>query len=38
MDKKAIVENKDKLDKLITCLVEEKTLLGDRVQAIIRCT
>lgn len=35
--KQLIVENKDKLDKLITRLVEEKTLLGDQVQDIIRC-
>lgn len=35
--KQLIVENKDKLDKLIARLVEEKTLLGDQVQSIIRC-
>lgn len=35
--KQLIVENREKLDKLIARLVEEKTLLGDQVQAIIRC-
>lgn len=35
--KQLIVENKDKLDKLIARLVEEKTLLGDQVQEIIKC-
>jgi ATP-dependent Zn protease len=35
--KQLIVANKDKLDKLIARLIEEKTLLGDQVQTIIRC-
>jgi cell division protease FtsH len=35
--KQLIVENRDKLDKLIARLIEEKTLLGDQVQTIIRC-
>ena len=35
--KELIVANRSKLDKLITRLVEEKTLLGDQVQAIVRC-
>ena len=35
--KKLLLENKNKLDKLIGRLVEEKTLLGDQVQEIIKC-
>ena len=35
--KELIVANRSKLDKLVTRLVEEKTLLGDQVQAIVRC-
>jgi hypothetical protein len=35
--KRLIVENRSKLDKLIERLVEEKTLLGEQVQEIIRC-
>ena len=35
--KKLLVENKSKLDALTKCLVEEKTLLGDRVQEILKC-
>ncbi len=32
-----LIENKDKLETLITCLMKEKTLLGDQVQEILRC-
>ena len=35
--KELIVTNRAKLDKLVACLVEEKTLFGDQVQEIIRC-
>ena len=35
--KQLILENKDKLDNLIARLVEEKTLLGEQVEKIIRC-
>ena len=35
--KELIVANRFKLDKLVNRLVEEKTLLGDQVQAIVRC-
>ena len=35
--KKILLENKNKLDKLIARLVEEKTLLGDQVKEIIKC-
>ena len=35
--KKLLLENKNKLDKLIARLVEEKTLLGEQVQEIIKC-
>ena len=35
--KQIIIENRDKLDKIVSRLVEEKTLLGDQVQAIVRC-
>lgn len=35
--KQIIIENRAKLDKLVARLIEEKTLLGDQVQAIIRC-
>lgn len=34
--KQLIIENRSKLDRLITRLIEEKTLLGDQVQQIIR--
>lgn len=32
-----LVENREKLDLLIARLMEEKTLLGDQVQEILRC-
>ena len=35
--KQLLIENKSKLDKLIARLIEEKTLLGDQVQEIIKC-
>ena len=35
--KKLLLENKNKLDKLIARLVEDKTLLGEQVQEIIKC-
>ena len=35
--KKILLENKNKLDKLIARHVEEKTLLGDHVKEIIKC-
>ena len=35
--KKILLENKNKLDRLIARLVEDKTLLGDQVQEIIKC-
>ena len=35
--KKLLLENKNKLDKLIARLVEEKTLLGEQVQEIVQC-
>ena len=35
--KQLIIENRETLDKLTNRLVEEKTLLGDQVQEIIRC-
>ena len=35
--KQIIIDNRAKLDKLTACLIEEKTLLGDQVQAIVRC-
>ena len=35
--KQLIIENRETLDKLTKRLVEEKTLLGDQVQEIIRC-
>ena len=35
--KQLLIENKSKLDNLITRLVAEKTLLGDQVQEIIKC-
>ena len=35
--KKILIENRNKLDKLIARLVEEKTLLGEQVQEIIKC-
>ena len=35
--RKIIIENRAKLDKLTARLIEEKTLLGDQVQEIIRC-
>ena len=35
--KQLIIENRDKLDKIVSQLIEEKTLLGDQVQAIVRC-
>jgi ATP-dependent Zn protease len=35
--KRLIVENKNKLDKLIARLIEEKTLIGDQVRKIIKC-
>ena len=31
-----LVENRDKLERLTKLLVQEKTLLGDQVQAVIR--
>ena len=35
--KQLIIDNRAKLDKLTARLIEEKTLLGDQVQEIIRC-
>ena len=35
--KKRLLENKDKLVALSERLVEEKTLLGDRVREILKC-
>lgn len=35
--RKLLLENKDKLDALAARLMEEKTLLGDQVQQIVRC-
>ena len=35
--KQLIIENRETLNKLTNRLVEEKTLLGDQVQEIIRC-
>lgn len=35
--KKLLLENRNKLDKLIARLVEEKTLLGEQVQEIMKC-
>ena len=35
--KQIIIENRAKLDMLVARLVEEKTLLGDQVQEIIKC-
>jgi cell division protease FtsH len=35
--KQLIIDNRAKLDKLTARLIEEKTLLGDQVQDIIRC-
>ncbi len=35
--RKLLMENKDKLEALSACLVEEKTLLGDQIQQIVRC-
>lgn len=35
--KQLIIDNKAKLDKLTSRLIEEKTLLGDQVQEIIKC-
>lgn len=35
--KKLLTENKDKLQRLSEQLVKEKTLLGDKVQEIIKC-
>ena len=35
--KQLIVENRTRLDKLVERLIEEKTLLGDQVQEIIKC-
>ena len=35
--KEIIVANRSKLDKLTARLIEEKTLLGDQVQEIIKC-
>ena len=31
------MDNREKLEKLIARLVEEKTLLGGHVQQIVRC-
>ena len=35
--RKLLMENKDKLELLSARLVEEKTLLGDQIQQIVRC-
>jgi cell division protease FtsH len=35
--RKLLLENKDKLEALSARLVEEKTLLGDQIQQIVRC-
>ena len=35
--KQIIIDNRAKLDKLTARLIEEKTLMGDQVQEIIRC-
>lgn len=35
--KHVIIDNRDKLDKLTSRLIEEKTLMGDQVQDIIKC-
>jgi ATP-dependent Zn protease len=35
--KQLIIDNRAKLDKLTARLIEEKTLLGDQVQEIVRC-
>lgn len=35
--KQLIIDNRDKLDKLTSRLIEEKTLMGDQVQDIIKC-
>jgi ATP-dependent Zn protease len=35
--KQLIIDNRSKLDKLTARLIEEKTLLGDQVQEIIKC-
>ena len=35
--KQLIIDNRAKLDKLTARLIEEKTLLGDQVQEVIRC-
>ena len=36
--KEIIVANRSKLDKLTARLIEEKTLLGDQVQEILKCS
>jgi ATP-dependent Zn protease len=35
--KQLIIDNRSKLDKLTSRLIEEKTLLGDQVQEVIKC-
>jgi cell division protease FtsH len=35
--KQLIIDNRSKLDKLTARLIEEKTLMGDQVQEIVRC-
>lgn len=35
--KRLIIDNRAKLDKLTSRLIEEKTLMGDQVQEIIKC-
>ena len=37
LTKQLIMDNREKLDKLAARLIEEKTLLGDQVQEIIKC-
>ena len=35
--KQLIIDNREKLDKLTSRLIEEKTLMGDQVQEIVKC-